>query len=364
MKILIFNWKDIKHPYAGGAEVNIHEQAKRWVKDRHEVIQFSPKFKNSKDKELVDGVNIIRAGGRFSIYLIVPFYYLFKLRKETDVIIDIENGIPFFSPLFSRKPKICIMHHVHQNVFFKELPFFIAWFPYLLERYGVRIVYRHTNFVAVSKTTKEEMENLLGIESKNIQIVYNGINHNEFITDVTKTEYPSILYFGRLMKYKRIDLLIEIFKEVLKKIPNAKLHIAGSGIVENELKSYSCNIGIAENVIFHGFVDENKKKDLLKSSWVFVNPSSMEGWGVTVIEANAVSVPSISFNVPGLREAIRNNETGFIVNNKKEMINKLILLLTNKNLREKLGRNALLWSRKFSWDETARKTLEILKKLK
>src|SRR3989344_4482579 len=312
MKILIFNWKDIKHPYAGGAEVNIHEQAKRWAKDRHEVIQFSPKFKNSKDKELVDGVNIIRAGGRFSIYLIAPFYYLFKLRKETDVIIDIENGIPFFSPLFSRKPKICIMHHVHQNVFFKELPFFIAWFPYLLERYGVRIVYRHTNVVAVSKTTKEEMENLLGIESKNIQIVYNGINHNEFITDVTKTEYPSILYFGRLMKYKRIDLLIELFK----------------------------------------------------SSWVFVNPSSMEGWGVTVIEANAVSVPSISFNVPGLREAIRNNETGFIVNNKKEMINKLILLLTNKNLREKLGRNALLWSRKFSWDETARKTLEILKKLK
>src|SRR3989344_7711139 len=172
MKILIFNWKDIKHPYAGGAEVNIHEQAKRWVKDRHEVIQFSPKFKNSKDKELVDGVNIIRAGGRFSTYLIAPFYYLFKLRKETDVIIDIENGIPFFTPLFSRRPKVCIMHHVHQNVFFKELPFFIAWIPYLMERY-MRLFYKNVKFIAVSETTKNEMKEILKIT--NVDVVYNGI---------------------------------------------------------------------------------------------------------------------------------------------------------------------------------------------
>ena len=94
MKILIFNWKDIKHPYYGGAEVNIHEQAKRWIKLGHEVTQFSPKFENSKSREVIDGVEIIRGGGRFNVYIVAFFEYLFKLRKKSDVIIDIENGIP------------------------------------------------------------------------------------------------------------------------------------------------------------------------------------------------------------------------------------------------------------------------------
>ena len=139
MKILIFNWKDIRHPYAGGAEVNIHEQAKRWAKLSHEIIQFSPKFKNSRKSEDIEGVKIIRKGGKFTVYIWAFFYYLFNLRKKTDVIIDIENGIPFFTPLFSRKPKLMIMHHVHQHVFFKELPFFIAWSiaPPKLARYGL-----------------------------------------------------------------------------------------------------------------------------------------------------------------------------------------------------------------------------------
>lgn len=364
MNILIFNWKDIKHPYAGGSEVNIHEQAKRWIKQGHKIVQFSPNFKDSKNSEYVDGLRIIRCGGRFSVYFIAPIYYLFKLRKEADFVIDIENGIPFFTPLFSFKPKICIMHHVHQNVFFKELPFFIAWGPYLMERYGLRIFYNNIKFIAVSKTTKEEMIKLLGLKDKNIEIIYNGINHNEFKTNTGKSKKPMILYFGRLMKYKRIDLLIEIFKEVLKKIPNVQLHIAGSGIIQSELEEFTKNLGLEHNVIFHGFVDEKKKRNLFKTSWVFVNPSSMEGWGVTVIEAGATGVPSLAFDVPGLKEAIRDKETGFLVKDKNEMVNKIVLLLNNKKLRDKLGRNALNWSKKFSWDETANKTLNILRNLK
>ncbi len=364
MKILIFNWKDIKHPYAGGAEINIHEQAKRWVKQGHKVTQFSPLYHNAKEIELIGGVKIIRKGERFSNYIWAFIYYLKNLRKEADVIIDIENGIPYFTPLYSRKPIVCLMHHVHQKVFFEELPAVIAWIPYLLERYGIRTVYHNKKFIAVSQTTKEEMEKTLKIKPENIEIVYNGINHEEFKSNAKKTKYPSLIYFGRLMKYKRIGTLIDIFNDVIKIMPEAKLHIAGTGIIEEELKNKTKQMKLDNKIIFHGLVSNKERKDLIKSSWVFVNPSSVEGWGVTVIESNAVSVPAIVFNVPGLKEAVKNKETGIITETEKEMTQQIIKLLKDENLRNKLGKNAQNWSKNFSWDKTAEKTLKILKGLK
>lgn len=364
MKILVFNWKDIKHPYAGGAEVNIHEQAKRWIKKDHFVTQFSPMFKDAKKSEIVDGIEIIRKGGRYSVYLWAVLYYFFKLRKDAEVVIDIENGIPFFTPLFSRKPKLAIMHHVHDGVFFKELPYLVAWIPYLLERYGIRIFYKNVKFIAVSETTKEEMIDKLKLKPNNIKIVYNGLNHENLKSKIIKNKNPTIIYFGRLMKYKRIDLLMDIFSEVLKEIPESKLYIAGTGVIEEELKEKTKNMKLEDKIIFCGYVSEENKKDLLKSSWIFVNPSSMEGWGVTVIEANALGLPALAFNVPGLKEAIKNNETGFLVENEKEMKEKIIRLLNDKKLREELGKNAIKWSKNFSWDKTAEKTMNILKSLK
>jgi len=260
MKILVFSWKDIKHPYAGGSEVNIHEQAKRWVKNGHNIIQFSPLFKGAKKNETIDGIEIIRKGGRFSVYLWAPLYYLLYLRKRNEIIIDIENGIPFFTTIFSRKPKLAIIHHVHGSVFFKELPFFIAWIPYILERYGIRIFYKNTKFIAVSETTKKEMIEVLKIKPENIEIVYNGLEHSKLKSKAKKTKEPSIIYFGRLMKYKRIDLLMEIFSKVLKEAPDTKLHIAGTGIVEQELKEKAKKMKLENNIIFHGYVNDNQKK--------------------------------------------------------------------------------------------------------
>ena len=121
---------------------------------------------------------------------------------------------------------------------------------------------------------------------------------------------------------------------------------------------------LENNIIFHGYVNDNQKKYLLKSSWIFVNPSSMEGWGVTVIEANAVGTPALAFNVPGLKEAIRHNETGYLAKDEKEMIRNIILLIKNEKLRKKLGENAKKWSKKFSWDATADKTLKLIKQIK
>ena len=361
MKILIFNWKDMKHPYYGGAEVNIHEQAKIWIKQGHKVTQFSPRFKDSKKEENVEGVNIIRYGGRFTNYIYAPLIYLFKLRKEYDVIIDVENGIPYFTPLYSRKPKICIIHHVHQDVFFRELPPIIAWIPLLMEKYGLRLFYRNTKIIAVSKTTEEEAITKLGIKPENITLVYNGLDHKKFYSNEKKSKKPTILYFGRLMRYKRIDKLIDIFSEVTKIIPEAELVIAGTGVVENELKEKVNKLGL-KNIKFYGYVPDNKKPDIMKMAWVFVNPSSMEGWGVTIIEANSLGTPAMAFNVQGLKESIENGKTGYLVDTDKDMLEKIIYILKNNKVREKLGINSIKWSKNFTWENAAKQTLDLIKK--
>ncbi len=359
MKILVFNWKDITHPFAGGAEHHIHQQAKIWVKQGHQVTLYAPCYNSSKREETIDGVHIHRAGGRFGSYFLAPFYYFLHFRKKYDVIIDVENGIPFFTPLFSMKPKVLIMHHVHKNVFFRELPFPIFFLPYIAEQYVMPLVYRNIPIIAVSASTKEETQKL-GLLERNIHIIHNGIQPEEFITKKQKEKTPTIIYLGRMMKYKQLDTLLTIFANVQRVIPKATLRLVGTGPELPALREHVRKHKIP-HVHFYEFVTPQEKNDLLQSSWIFVTPSSLEGWGITVIEANACGLPAIAFDVPGLRESIKHNKTGYLVRDQTTMQAAIITFLQNKKLREQLGKNAKQWSTHFSWQKTAEKTMRLIK---
>ncbi len=357
MHILAFNWKDITHPHMGGAEIHLHEQAKRWINKGHSVTLYCPRYKGSAKKETIDGVQIYRCGGKFSTYLYAPFVYLFQLRKQCDVILDIENGIPFFTPLFSRKPVLLQMHHVHKNVFFRELPPFIAWFPYLLETILMPLVYRNKKIIAVSQSTADETEKL-GFHTNNISIIHNGIRVKPFPALGKKAPQPTLIYLGRMMKYKQLDVLLQVFQTIQKRIPDIRLYLVGSGPELGSLKTLVQKEKI-HHVTFYDFVTEQQKITLLQEAWIFVTPSSLEGWGITVIEANACGLPAVSFNVPGLREAIQHQKTGFVVPDQEAMQNALIELIKNPTLRAKLGKNAMQWSKKFTWDKAAEQTMRL-----
>ena len=134
MNILVFNWRDIKHPQAGGAEINIHNLAKNWVLKGHKVTLFCGAYPNCVKKEYEDGIEIVRSGNTYSVYISAIINYLLHFSGKYDVVIDLENGIPFFTPLFCRKPKILLIHHIHENVFFKELKFPLNYFAFILEQ--------------------------------------------------------------------------------------------------------------------------------------------------------------------------------------------------------------------------------------
>lgn len=367
MRILVFNWRDLKHIWAGGGEVYIFENASRWVKMGHEVIIFCGQdvVKDLPSYEEINGIKIYRKGGRYTLYLWAIWYYFTRLRKNADIIVDVENGIPFFTPLFSRKPKVCIVHHVHGKQFFYELPFPHNYIGFFIERIIFPIVYRNTSLIAVSLTTKKELMKM-GFSNKKIEIVYNGLNgiKNRKKENVIKYLNPTILYLGRIKKYKRVDLLVNIFPKILKKIPNSRLIIAGWGTEALNITDLIMRNDLRRRIILRGPVSNTEKKLLLSKSWVFVNPSIGEGWSIAVIEANYHGTPAIAFKVPGLTESIKHGETGLLGKDENDLIDKICLFLTNHTLREKLSRNAKIWAASFSWDRSAKKTITVIERLR
>lgn len=367
MNILIFNWRDIKHSWAGGGEICIFEQASRWVKIGHKVTVFCGEdlYKKLPSFEDVDGIKIFRKGGRFSVYFWTIWRYLFVSREKFDVVIDVENGIPFFTPIFFTIPIVCYVHHVHDKQFFYELPRFLAIIGYILEHFIFPVIYRNIPIIAVSKTTQKELLKI-GFNKKNIKIVYNGINKDttSMKTPIKKFSNPTILYLGRIKKYKRVDLLVSIFQNIVKKVPRVRLVIAGWGTEGLHVTDLVMKDQLRKKITIRGSVNNAEKKILLAKSWVFVNPSIGEGWSIAVIEANLYGTPAVSFNVSGLAESIKHEETGLLAKDEDDLINKICEILKDRNLRQKLSKNAAKWSNNFSWDRSARESLQILEKVK
>jgi glycosyltransferase XagB len=354
MRILIFNWRDTKHVYAGGAEVYIQELAKRWVKDGNKVTIFCGNDNHSAQNETVNGVEIVRRGGTYTVYIFAFLYYFLKFRGKYDVIIDCENGIPFFAPLFTRRPVILLIHHVHQAIFREYLQFPLKQFAAFLEGKLMPMVYRNKVIITVSESSKHAIVDLGFTKEGNIEVIYNGVI-TPVIAPTPKTSYPSFLYLGRLKEYKNIDVAIKAFSEVLKEQPNAKFSIVGSGEYERNLKSLVERLGISESVSFMGRVTESQKAILFAQSWAMLQPSQIEGWGITVIEANALGTPVIASQVNGLRDSVVDGKTGMLVpvRNIEQFALAMKKIAQDYGYRNMLSQNAYIWAQNFDWDKSA-----------
>ena len=366
MKILIFNWRDLRHSWAGGGEIYIFEQAKRWVKMGHEVTVFCGQDveKDLPSFEAINGIKIYRKGGRYSLYIWAIWYYFTRFKGKADIVIDVENGIPFFTPLFCRIPKICFVYHVHGKQFFYELPFLLNYLGYLIERFIFPLIYINMPVVVISQTTKKELERI-GFNGRKISIVYSGINEqNPQKTLKTKFLNPTLLYLGRIKRYKRVDLLVKIFPKIIKKVPNARLIIAGWGTEASNIANLVMKSSLRRKISLMGPVSEEEKKLLLSRAWVFVNPSIGEGWSMAVIEANLYGTPAVAFDVPGLAESIRHGKTGLLAQDEEGLTQKICETLIDNILREKLSKNAMNWTSRFSWDRSAKESLSILENVR
>ncbi len=362
MNILIINWQDIKNRFAGGAEVHLFEIFKRISQKGHKITLLCSKSPELISNEIVDGINVIRIGNRAMFNWIVPYYYLRYLKKEDyDVVIDDINKIPFFTPLYVKKPILCISHHFFGKTIFKQVNPILGAYVYFSEKL-MDCFYKKQKFAVVSESTLQEFIDR-GYNKDNFTVIYNALDDSKFPFKVLqKNTRPTITYFGRLKKYKSIEHLLYAFPKVKAKIPNAQIFIIGRGDYETKLKSISEKLGIAKDVVFWGFVDEQKKIELLAQSHCVVNTSIKEGWGITNVESNACGTLVISANVPGLRDSVKEGVSGLLYEygNIEELANKIVKVLTDETLFQQLSSGSIQWAKNFSWDISAEKMLDLI----
>jgi glycosyltransferase involved in cell wall biosynthesis len=365
MKILIFNWQDISHPLAGGAEVHLHETYSRIAAMGHDVTLFCSSYAGAKPFEEMNGIKVIREGGRFLFNFVVMKKYFSTFKDQHfDLIVDDMNKIPFYTPAYVSEPVLGELHHLLGTSVFKEAVFPLASYVYCAERAALPL-YKRIHFMIHSPSTRREVAEA-GFLPEKIHYAAYGLDHSLFRqTGIEKSAEPLIGALGRLKKYKSFDHLLDAFVIVRKEIPHARLVIVGDGDDRGRLAGKTASLGLNGCVTFTGFVSEKEKVDWLNRMHVAVNTSAKEGWGLTAIEANACGTPTVSSNVQGLRDAVIDEETGLLYEygNREKLAEKIILLLRDNNLRSRLTANALKRSKEFDWQIGAEKTMGVIERI-
>lgn len=372
MNILIFSWRDPKHPLAGGAEQVVHEHSKGWIKNGHNVTLFSSRFKSSKETETIDGVNIIRRGYQYLGVQFEGFLYYLKNKGKYDLIVDQFHGLPFFTPLYVRKPKIALIQETTRKVWFlNPLPFpinlLVGFLGYLGEPF-IFLLYRFTKFATGSESAKKDVFKFF-IPLKNIAVWPHGVIIDLPKKRLKKESIPTVVYLGVISKDKGIEDAILSYR-ILNERGKFQFWVIGKPETK-EYGKYIFNLtnklGLENKVKYWGFVSQHKKFELLSKSHLLLNPSSREGWGLVNIEANSVGVPVVSYRSAGLVDSVKNGVSGVLVekNTPTELANAINRILSNKMLYKKLQIGAVNWSKKFNWDLSVKislKTLETVEK--
>lgn len=365
MKILIINWQDIKNHLGGGAEVHMHEIFSRIAKKGHTVHLISCEIPGFPNYEDIDGIKIFRKGNRSLFNFFVPsLYKKMDSKYNYDIVIDDINKIPFYTPLFIKKPLLAISHHFFGKSIYREANLIAGSYVYFSE-YLVNLIYKKTPFVVVSQSTLDEFVER-GFNTSNFRIVTNAIAQENFPMNLCeKNDQLTVSYFGRLKKYKSVDHLFYAFEKVKCSYPNSRLEVIGRGDYRPYLEKLAQQLKISDSVIFHGFVSEEEKVSILAKSHVVVNTSMKEGWGITNIEANACGTPVISADVPGLRDSVAKDISGLLYKygNVDELSQKILQIFTDIDLRHKLSEGAIEWAKSFSWDKSADEMIDYMEEI-
>jgi glycosyltransferase involved in cell wall biosynthesis len=365
MRILVANWQDIKNPRAGGAEIHLHEVFGRIARRGHEIALLVSGFEGGSQRDVVDGMQVHRVGGRYTYNIHAPRYYRQHLRNSRfDIFVEDLNKVPLFAPLWVREPVSLLVHHLFGTTAFQEASLPLATATWLLEK-PLPAVYRRLPAMVVSQSTSEDLQRR-GFSQKNLDVIPNGVDLEFYRSDPARArfEQPTLLYLGRLKRYKRIDVIIDAFARVRARFPTAQLIIAGKGDAQPALEAQIHRLGLQSAVQLAGFVTDEQKRDLFRRAWVHLLTSPKEGWGITVIEAAACGTLTVASRSPGLKDSVVDGQTGFLVphGDAAALATRLEQLLGNSELRNQLGLQALQFAQRFTWERAAQDTEHFLQR--
>lgn len=351
------NWQDRLNPHSGGAEIHLHETFGRLAAWGHEVTAMVSAFPGSALIEEVDGIEFHRVGGRYTFNVLAPSYFKERWRADAfDLIVEDLNKVPVFMPLFTETPVILLVHHLFGATAFREASLPVAAATWVLER-PVGPIFRGSPMVAVSRSTAEDLK-ARGMDWEEPAVIPNGVDLDHYRPGSEEERFPdpTLLYLGRLKRYKQVDLILRSLALLRERADCPDFLIAGRGSDEERLRRLVSRLGLEDVVRFLGYIPEEAKVELLQKSWIHVLTSPKEGWGISAMEAAACGTPTVASDSPGLRDVVRDGETGILVphGDPAALAEAMVTLLTDRTRRTAMGRAARRYAEGFAWDACAR----------
>ena len=347
--VAFFSWRDTHNPEGGGAERYLEKMARGLVARGVRVTIFCAAHAAAPPDEDVDGIRFIRRGSKLTVYS-EGFRALARgALGRVDLVVDVQNGLPFFTRAATKAPVLVLVHHVHREQWPVVYPGLVGKVGWAIESRLSPRLYRSCQYVAVSRATRDELVPL-GVDRRRVAVVHNGTDP-VVATGVGKSTHPTIAVVGRLVPHKQVEHAIDAALSLRDELPDLRVHVVGSGWWEAELHRYAADRGAGETVVFEGHVDEVRKHEVYEQAWVLALPSLKEGWGLVVGEAGMHRTPTVAYrSAGGTRESIAHDRSGLLVDEPRELVDALRSVLTDAELRERLGDGSLEMSHRFTWE--------------
>ena len=367
LRIVLLSWRDSGHPEGGGSELYSETMAAGLAAQGHTVTMLTARYPGSTKQVAVDGYRVIRGGGRFTVYLWALTRLL--LRRvgrvgRVDVVVDVQNGTPFFARLVTRKPVVVLCHHVHReqwSIAFGESRTgrVLAHLGWWVESRLAPWVQRGCRYVTVSEVSRRDLV-ALGVRPTNITIVHNGTP--PAMPGAVRSGVPEIAVLGRLVPHKRVEHAVRAVHALAEQLPELRLTVIGQGWWSEHLREEVARLGLEGRVELTGHVEEARKHELLGRAWVLATPSVMEGWGLCVVEAATHGTPAVAYrSAGGIAESIVDGVTGLLTEDDEQAFTQALYeLLDDQQLRARMGAAARDHAELFTHDASVRAFAAVL----
>jgi glycosyltransferase involved in cell wall biosynthesis len=346
--VVLFNWRDTQNPEGGGSERYVEAMARGLVRHGARATIFCAAHGRAPADEVVDGVRFVRRGDHLAVYVIGMLRLFLGRFGKVDLVVDVQNGLPFFTRLATRAPVVVLVHHVHREQWPVVYPGLMGRVGWWIERALAPRLYRSSQYVAVSRATRTELITL-GVGRERIAVVHNGTDPAPAL-EVSRSPAPLLCVLGRLVPHKQVEHAIDAIVSLRADHPDASLVVVGNGWWEESLRTYVAERAAGDAVTFTGHVSEHEKHEILARSWLMLLPSLKEGWGIVIGEAGSHGVPTVAYSsAGGTRESIADGVSGLLVDTPTELTEAVRRLVGDDAERTRLGKGAREMSHTFSW---------------
>ncbi|HSX27942.1 MAG TPA: glycosyltransferase family 4 protein [Candidatus Saccharimonadales bacterium] len=357
MKVLIFTWKDRQHPHAGGAEVVNEELVRRLVADGHDVTMLVGGFPGSAAEEAVDGYRVIRVGSWYTVYVRAYQYYKKNLQGWADLVIEEVNTVPFFTKFYVKEPSLLFFHQLCRRIWFYQMSAPVNLMGFLAEPLYLRLISRRRGkVITVSESTRRDLQRY-GFDQEEIALISEGIKIKPIdnLDKVRKYTKPTLLSFGCVRSMKRTLHQVKAFEIAKERIPHLQLRIAGqlAGRYGKKVWRYIMKSRFSDDIEYMGAIPDDERDELMQKSHVILQTAVKEGWGLTITEAASQGTPAAVYDVDGLRDSVRDGETGVVTAcNPSALAEGIVAVLQDETVYATMREAAWRWSQDITFDRS------------